>query len=287
MKDLREYIEEDSLEDKEIDEYIVSDLYHTSLVTSLRSMKGIEQDIELYNYNEKRNNWIKDVIPKAQDIPVISFDQLKQRIDNDKKSCDGLFYYGLMEENKKSILFEYKNVDKKTLVDKYMGKDDKSILGKVKESIDIIKSNVIFSGGYTGDKLVDNIHLVIIYAENDVTSDARIDTIKKNKVEKDVNGKQKRAASNIKFNKISSKKSLNDKINEFGETIHKYGLTSTDEDYFGISNLDPEVKKLKGQGKTRPFSMMSKMEWKRVIEDRSFFENWDWGEYKTYFTKKK
>ena len=47
MKDLREYIEEDSLEDKEIDEYIVSDLYHTSLVTSLRSMKGIEQDIEL------------------------------------------------------------------------------------------------------------------------------------------------------------------------------------------------------------------------------------------------
>ena len=281
MKDLREYVEEDVHAQYE-DEKVVSDLYHTSLVVSLRQLDSIKsQEIRLQN--EEANKWLLNQIPMLQKIATISLDQLKLRIDGDKKSCDGFFYYASKDGNNKSIMFEYKNVSKEILLTKYWGEDDKSIYQKVRDSINIIKNEVSFEDGYNGDELINNTHLVIIYAENNLVSEAGIGKIQKQKVERDVNGRQRGASKNIRFNRMVTKKSIEEKMDEFCVRLSKLGMAEVVYDYFGVSNIDPKAKQRKGFGKNRQFSLMTKSDWKKVIEEKEFFKEWNWGSYKDLF----
>lgn len=281
MKDLREYVEEDVHAQYE-DEKVVSDLYHTSLVVSLRQLDSIKsQEIRLQN--EETNKWLLNQIPMLQNIATISLDQLKLRIDGDKKSCDGFFYYASKDGKNKSIMFEYKNVSKEILLTKYWGEDDKSIYQKVRDSINIIKNEVSFEDGYNGEELINNTHLVIIYAENNLVSEAGIGKIQKQKVERDVNGRQRGASKNIRFNRMVTKKSIEEKMDEFCVKLSKLGMAEVVYDYFGVSNIDPKAKQRKGFEKNRQFSLMTKSDWKKVIEEKEFFKEWNWGSYKDLF----
>ncbi len=81
--------------------------------------------------------------------------------------------------------------------------------------------------------------------------------------------------------KYESKKGEKELFQRFSDELRGRGLASCKKGYFGIPVKDPKWEKQSGQ-KMLSFTMLSKEDLRKVIEDIRFFENWDWGVYRTY-----
>jgi hypothetical protein len=278
-----------------IDERIISNLYFASLPISIRELEShkdkVNKETKIYRKNQLQNeyendiknqDWLVEDCDEIREIPTVSFDQLKNRIDIDKKSCDAFFYNPNQVNNKRNLLIEFKNVDKDKILEYIKSEDADGLWGKVVDSIELL-NNVEFEG-YTSDKLIQNTHLMIVYGEkSNVVSTMRLNLPTKTTVKRDRNGRQ---SSAVKFdrqrNKEYSKKDTKEILDKFAEKIKKRDMASCPESYFGVPIKEPSEDK---SGKERGcwYTLYSKKDFQTVVSRENFFHNWNWGAYGKYF----
>lgn len=278
---LEELLNKQKLSEYE-DEKINSNFYLISLPTALRKLKSMEGSKD-YDEKKMKNEWLSEICPMSRKISAISFDQLKMKIKPDSCSCDGFLYHAGEQTDKLSILFEMKNINRSDMVSMLLSKKD-SILDKVRDSVVLLRDEIDFSGAFTGQELVEHTHLLLIYGgKADSVSEASLGIGKKQIVKKDANGRQVKAARlPVKDqHKYESKKGEKELFQRFSDELRGRGLASCKKGYFGIPVKDPKWEKQSGQ-KMLSFTMLSKEDLRKVIEDIRFFENWDWGVYRTY-----
>lgn len=103
------------------DESILSNLYLTSLPMSMRELASRGERVSKesnqakkerlqkeYEEDLKMQKWLSEDCQEICDVKTISLDQLKNRIDAQKKSCDVYFYNPNTEDNKRNILIEWR-----------------------------------------------------------------------------------------------------------------------------------------------------------------------------------
>lgn len=237
-------------------------------------------DISTQNEWITQNSWLSNECEKLKDISVINFDILPKLCNCDNlTSCDGMLYD--FNAKKFSLLIEFKNCDRKTL-DKYLNiTSNDSILTKLKDSKNLIVSKLEFQGKFTGQALIENTHIVVVYngKNNKPIENTKMGYTPKQKVSHNKNGKQNRA---IRLD-INTK----DKDSKFGLEVKKLGYVSCLENDFPVP-AKPQSEKLKGVGKVRNFSIFSAQDFKKLVEFESqndgciYLQDWDWGEYFEY-----
>lgn len=275
------------------DEKIESDLYLISLSTSLRELDSREKQVQEYKdrpmkyeqrlneYNKvcKNNKWLREECPECEEIPVLALDKIKEYVDREMKSCDGFFYWAQKSETKLSLLIELKNVNKSTMLGYMKARDDNSIYLKVRDSLELISNRLEFEGGYSGKELIGHTHLLLVYGGRaDMVSSGNIHFGEKAAAKKNEKGRQARAVP-IRKPSFDDTKTIQD---SFGEKVKKMGLASCPFKYFGFPGREPrEIKE--AQGKVRTYTIFSKEDMRKAIEDCAFFDNWDWGKYSSWF----
>lgn len=265
------------------DEQLISNLYYVSLSYSLRQINSIT-DISTKNDWITQNNWLSNECENLKNIPIVNFDKLPKLCNCDNlTSCDGLLYD--FNAKKFSLLIEFKNCDRKNL-DKYldiMSKD--SILTKLKDSKNLIVSNLEFQGKFSGELLIKNTHIVVVYngKNNKPVNNTNLKHILKQQVSHNSKGKQNRA--------INLNTHTKNKDSKFSLEVKKLGYTSCLENDFSVP-AKPQAEKLKGVGKIRYFSIFSAQDFKKLVELKSqnddcvYLQDWDWGEYCEYMKNK-
>ena len=283
-KILEEYIQ-NTMDAKYDDEKVNSNLFNVSLVKSFREMEKL-RETNVYEKFEKQNKWLYEVCNQIKQISVISFDQLKQQINKDYKSCDALFYNGIQNDDRYSLLIELKNVSRKDILEYIKSDKDDSIYFKVRDTIRMIENDIDFEGGYSGKELVKTMHFIIVYGgKANTVSEVSLGFGRKNSnIEKDSNGRQIRAVS-LKTNqkKSFSKKEEDEIMRKFGEKLHDLDLVACPKGYFGIPISDPNITKKKGIGNLFYFTMFTKNDFAQLIGSEKYFDTWNWGEYREYF----
>lgn len=277
------------------DERIASNLYLISLSTSMGQLVSMEEIIKEYEERDrdctgrredyekaiKKNEWLHGECPKCEMVRVFALDKIKECVDRDMRSCDGFFYYAKKDTEKLNLLVEMKNVSKRKMLE-YMESDcQDSLYRKVCDSLELIGSRLEFEGGYSGRELIDHTHLLVVYGGRaDTVSASALGFGRKTAVEKNQKGRQSKAA---KLAPVSVK---NDEavLNKFIKRVKSKGLAACSFKYFGFPSREPREEKGE-KGKERAFTMFSKEDMRRVIEDCGFFDEWEWGKYETWFTR--
>ena len=188
-------------------------------------------------------------------------------------------------ENALTRMKRFNIVDRKNL-DKYldiMSKD--SILTKLKDSKNLIVSNLEFQGKFSGELLIKNTHIVVVYngKNNKPVNNTNLKHILKQQVSHNSKGKQNRA--------INLNTHTKNKDSKFSLEVKKLGYTSCLENDFSVP-AKPQAEKLKGVGKIRYFSIFSAQDFKKLVELKSqnddcvYLQDWDWGEYCEYMKNK-
>lgn len=249
------------------DEQLISNLYYTSLSYSLREEKNSEV------FKEK-NKWLFNSKDIDGSISTINFDVLPKLCGCEAmSSCDAFFYD--YSGNRKSLLIEFKNCDKATLQNKYFkSTSNDSIIGKIKDSKNLISSQLYFEGKYTGIDLVLNTHIIIVYGGKNNIPSKNITPSYIPKVKRSEKGKPTRASS------MSLTKSINEENDRFGLEIKEIGFSQCTSSDFPVSG-EPDFIKSKGIGKIRNYTLFSAFDFKQLI-DKEYFSGWDWGDYTTY-----
>lgn len=280
-KKLEEYF--DATVDAEYeDEKVQSSVLNISLPTSYRELE-ILKGTEDYKEYEQKNRWLYDLCDKISQIPVISLDCLKMQVNPELKSCDGFFYNADKDIEKYSILVEFKNANRSKILEYINSEDDDSLYGKIKDSISVIKNNIEFEEGYTGDELVNRIHFIIVYGErNDTVSTVSLGFKKVKPSSKDYKGKQNRATY-VERKAETSTKREDEILVSFGNKLQDLDLAFCEKGYFGIPIKDPEAVKLKGVGKLYYYTMFSKRDFVKLINETDYFKQWNWGKYAERF----
>ncbi len=249
------------------DERLISNLYYTSLSYSLREEKNSEV------FKEK-NKWLFNSEDIDGSISTINFDVLSKLCGCEAmSSCDAFFYD--YNGNRKSLLIEFKNCDKATLQNKYFKlTSNDSIMVKIKDSKNLISSQLYFEGKYTGIDLVSNTHIIIVYIGKNNMPSKNISLSYNPKVRRSERGKPTRASS------MSFTKSVNEEKDRFGLEIKKIGFSQCTSSDFPVRG-EPDFIKSKGIGKIRNYTLFSAFDFKKLI-DIGYFNEWDWGDYATY-----
>lgn len=249
------------------DERLISNLYYTSLSYSLREEKNSEV------FKEK-NKWLFNSEDINGRISTINFDVLPKLCGCEAmSSCDAFFYD--YNGNRKSLLIEFKNCDKATLQNKYFkSTSNDSIIRKIKDSKNLISSQLYFEGKYTGIDLVLNTHIIIVYGGKNNIPSKNITPSYIPKVKRSEKGKPTRASSMLLT------KSVNEENDRFGLEIKKIGFSKCISSDFPVPG-EPDFIKSKGIGKTRNYTFYSASDFKQLI-DKGYFSGWDWGDYATY-----
>lgn len=281
MRKIEDFIE-DSKDIEFEDEKIITNLYHATLVKSLREIKSIEEKKVDCSKSLTGNQWIYELCEKIKSIPTISFDQLKLKINADYKSCDCFFYHAEKSEDKYSLLLEFKNVNRSGII-KYLNYEDTdSIYLKVKDTIRMLVNDIEFEDGFSGMDLVNHTHLIIVYGERaDTVTEIDLRFGRKGVTTKDKNGRQNRAVPNIGL--TNSRKINNEILKSFGEKIHSMKLASCPKGYFKVTICDPEMIKRKGEDSIYNYTLFSKHNFIQLINEINYFDDWNWGKYAKYF----
>lgn len=259
------------------DEGIASDIYYISLSTALRELDKIT-DEEVRKKKEDKNEWLKKESVKIQDIPVLDMDNIKKALKLNGKSCDGLFYNYKPQENEQHYLVELKNTGKKNLLSLMQSKGDDGILYKVKDSLQMIRSELEFGGTQEKEEIIKNMHFFMIYGgKNDIPSkNGSIKLPQRTKVQGKAGQKKQSRAGKMDYH---TQKKENDIYTLFGKSISEMGLQACNEKDFPGDAL-PHTKR-KGKEKIREFSIFSAHDFAEIVE-KGFFDNWNWGEYQQY-----
>lgn len=291
------YLEEDLKNTYEYeDERILSNLYLTSLPMSMRELASRDERVS-QERNEARkkklqNEYLEDVekqkwllkdCEEICEVKTVSLDQLKNRIDPQKKSCDAYFYNPNEEENKRNILIEFKNVNKDKMLE-YIKDDSKDGLWcKVIDSAALLTESIEFDG-YSPEELIANTHLMIVYGEKaNTVSEMHMNLPGRNAVKRDKNGRQKKAVPfDRQKNKEYSKKETDEILDRFAQKIKGKQFASCPKGYFGVPIKEPDEYK-SGRERGHWYTLYSKKDFQNVVRDKRFFENWNWGVYQKYF----
>ena len=281
-KKLEEYF--DVTKDAEYeDEKVQSNVYNVTLSTSYRKLESLKGTDD-YDKYEQENRWLYDLCNKIDQIPTISFDCLKMQINPQFTSCDGFFYSAEKRDDKYSLLVEFKNVNRSKMLEYISSEDNDSIYSKVKDSVSMIKNDIEFEGGYTGDELIEKIHFIVVYGErNDTVTTASLGFKKVQRASKDHGGRQNKAVC-VERKKESSTKKEEEILKNFGDKLQALNLAPCEKGYFGVPVRDPAAVKLKGIGKLYYFTMFSKHDFVKLVEDVDYFSKWNWGKYIGYFS---
>lgn len=261
-----------------LDEKIASNIYFCSFSIAMKSVDNSPDDTERTKKNEK-NKWLLSETENVKNVPVLSFDNIIRKLNNDMKSCDAFFYCFDFTEGDRHFLVEFKNAGKKEAVEflKIFGKD--SIYEKINDSIKAIKSELKFGGNREKEDIVEHTHFIYVYSgKNDVASTPSIPFRfpRKQDVTHDRNGKQNKAA------RSNSHKEVEGIYSDFEKKLEKLGLESCSEDILPGKAIPRVRKRGKGSGKVRQFSMFSSSDFAELI-DSDYFVEWKWGDYKSYF----
>lgn len=263
------------------DEKVQSSIYNITLPTSYRKLESLKATNDYKKY-EQENRWLYDICNKIAQIPVISFDCLKMKVNSELKSCDGFFYNADKNIDKYSLLVEFKNVNRSRILEFINSEEEDSLYSKVKDSISVIRNDIEFEDGYTGDELVSRIHFIVVYGErNDTVSNVSLGFKKVQTASKDKNGRQNKAVNMARKVETSTKRE-DEIFSKFAKKIQGLNLASCVKGYFGIPVKDPEVVKLKGAGKLYYFTMFSKYDFAKLVDEVEYFDKWNWGKYKKF-----
>lgn len=262
------------------DERIASYLSMISFSESLRAFKSRTE----HEKEQKKGafTWLTMYSEAIAKIPVLNFDRIKSRVNNDLTSCDGFFYnYNHTNEREMHFLLEMKNVNKSALVSMLdihgrSGKD--SILRKVQDSVLLIRKELEFGGAQEHGEIVENTHLLLVYGgKNDLPArNVRLPLPSKKRVERGTNKKQARAVSGTG----QRDKAENDLIDLFGRQIERLGMKFCETAVFP-GNFLPKAKKSCGT-KGRWYTIFTAQDFAEII-DRGFFRDWPWGEYSQFW----
>lgn len=272
MNVLDEVMKECEQDFEYLDEKIASNIYYISLSHALRSLEGMEEHEK--EQKRKNNSWLEEETRKIHDIFVLNFDGIVRKLANGKKSCDGFFYNFSSTEDRQHYLVELKNVDKQTMLKMLSDYGENGIYEKVKDSVQLIKSQLLFGGETEKEAIIDHTHFFLVYGgKNNVPSRNPIKMVGKAKVSRGQNHKQNHAG---RMN-IDSTKQEDELYKEFGDKIADLKLVACSEDSFPGEAL-PRTRKVKGVGKIRQFSLFSSLDFARII-DAQYFDTWNWGQY--------
>jgi len=148
----------------------------------------------------------------------------------------------------------------------------------------MIKNNIEFEDGYTGEELVSKIHFIIVYGErNDTVSTVNLGFKKVERASKDYNGRQNRAVSVERGAETSIKKE-EEIFRKFESRLQSLGLIPCVKGHFGVPVKDPRIVKIKGAGKLYHFTMFSKDDFAKLVGEVDYFKSWNWGRYAKYFS---
>lgn len=275
LLDNQEYIYED--------EKINSNIYLISLKKSLRQIQGLAGTKD-YEKLKDANEWLRAGCTECENVGVISFDKVKERINPAFQSFDGFFYNASKENPEElSILVEFKDVNRSKLIDYINSSENDSMYDKLKCSAQILNNNIKFEGGRSGANLIKHTHVVIVYGEKaDMVSDVKLGFGRKQTVSKNKKGRQVRA---IQIKAEKSRKDDKQILNEFKKSIEKLGFASCRKGYFGVPVSDPDADKQKRSEKTYSYTLLSKKDFQDVIAKEKFFNGWNWGVYQGYFNQ--
>lgn len=276
IKVLEELRKERETEFEFADEKIASNLYLVSFSHALRAIKGIEDKEKLHMKWIEENEWLKEETECCSEVGTLAFDNIKEKVDLTRRSCDAFFYDFAGE--RKSYLAEFKKADKATLLKFLEGKKAKdAILPKVQESLQLIENELEFGGKMEHRELIENTHFFLVYGgKNNVASRRSIVMPGKAVVDRDTRGKQKKAA-HLETNNDKQEYQI---YEQFAREIEKLGLADCDKEEFPGDAL-PECKKVKGYGKRRRFSVFSARDFSEILQ-AGYFDDWKWGAYKEY-----
>lgn len=154
------------------------------------------------------------------------------------------------------------------------------------DSLSLLKEKVEFEG-YSNEQIISNTHLMIVYGERaDTVSVMHMNLGKKERVNKDKNGRQNGA---VRFDRQNNKeysiKETKEILNDFSDKIKAKGLAACPQGYFGVPIREPDRDKM-GKDKVCWYTLYSKRDFQKVVRDEGFFENWDWGIYGKYFEER-
>jgi len=196
------------------------------------------------------------------------------------------YYNAEKSDEKYSILVEFKNVNRRKMLEYIASDGEDSIYEKIKDSVVMIKNDIEFEDGYSGDELIKRIHILLVYGDKADTVSAVSFGFEKNAVTKNHNGRQSRAVSlNRKSKKEYSNKQEEEILTEFGGKLQKLNLVACKKGYFGIPIPDPKGIKYKGIGTLFYYTMLAKSDFVKMVDEVEYFAEWNWGKYKEYFTE--
>lgn len=259
------------------DEGIASNIYYISLSTALRSLEGIS-DGKQKSGKQQDNDWLKRESLKIQKIPVLDMDNIKNAVDSNRRSCDGLLYNFTSEENELHYMIEMKNTGKKDLLFLMESLKDDGILHKVKDSVNLIKYELEFGGTQEKETLIHNTHFFMVYGgKNDIpTQSGAIKLPQRTRVQRGQHQNKQKKAGKMDYYSQKDEERI---YSKFGEAISKFGLKECEASNFPGSAL-PSAMKV-GKRRIRKFSIFSARDFAHIV-DNGFFDNWSWGEYPQY-----
>lgn len=255
------------------DEVIASNLYYVSLPYSLGILSGVTDEDRKKKMCDL-NDWLQSIISDAYNVYVLNFDKIKEYISDcrELKSFDAYFYNS---NSGKCFLIEFKATTKEDLIKNKMldlrTDNADALVRKVAHSKTILE-RVCFNRDGTPEELVSRTHVVIVYAgKNTEASSTAVHSLLPQKKKCVNTGKQKQAS----FQKGTSKKEINQPTKRFADYVQqKIGFGAVTKKEFPGSAYPDE--------NPRCASFMTVQDFSKAVT--ALFSDWDWGDYRPYFT---
>lgn len=264
------------------DEKLASNIYYVSFSTSINEIETINKtNPEKAKKLNENNKWLLGTLEKAKTIPAINFDKLPAlcKIDGLKSPDALLLNYN---DDSLNLIIEFKNCSKRTLEQDYLSpKKDDSIYHKFADAVKLITSKLCIENYEDVKSFIAKTHIVVVYnGKNDSLSKFPQSKIHKVIVSKNSKGKQNKAVK-VNFNVQDYANPMEE---EFSKAVNGLGYAKCKKEYFPIPGT-PKYKRIKSEGKARDFSLFSSIDFISLMEEFSFFDGFNYGVYKKYFTK--
>lgn len=259
------------------DEMVFSNIYHTSFSTQLRAIGGFSD-----REQAKRiiaNEWLHEKSRKTCAIRVINFDRVKELLNISSTSCDA-FFYDFFQKNDFHFITEFKNTERsgKQELLRLLNRDDQDgIYRKVKDSVEIIRHNLLFGGTQEADDIIHNMHFFVVYnGKNNAATSAKPIVPSRKEAIRDAHGRQKQATRNRQHE--YSQKEENEIYQRFGLKIAELTMKPCTEATFPGNSIPRVRKSERGSERIRYFTIFSAQDFGDLIES-GYFDTWNWGEY--------
>lgn len=245
-------------------------------------------------------NWLLEKEPMICNILTLSFDRMKELCSiEDITSFDAFFYNGGNGvEDKTSFLFEFKDTDSETIINKYLTdktsdkKYKDSINRKIRDSAQILRTIEFY--GINGEELIAQTHVVIVYKED---RRGPVRAKKERKEAKPVRGGKRRAtgaSTYSPFQEALGTMQNPKKIMEesFGKEAKEEGFTKEKDKLHQMrvnlnrTSQNAGYKEYELKKKSKGYvTVLNRDEFAKVFQNgwNETFLNWNWGDYSEYF----